>query len=53
MYKSLVCIKFVQIVVIFPESSQTFNWGEAKIPGTLNVEARRKLFWKTLKNTQI
>ena len=26
--KSLVCIQFLQIIVIFPESPQTFTWGE-------------------------
>ena len=30
--KSLACIKFLQMIVIFPESPQTFTWGgEAKI----------------------
>ena len=28
-YKSLVCIQFLQIIVIFPESLQTFTWGES------------------------
>ena len=39
-YKSLVCIKFLQIIVIFPESPQNFTWGESQNPGgsTLNVE---------------
>ena len=39
-YKSLVCIKFLQIIVFFPESPQTFTWGESQNPGgsTLNVE---------------
>ena len=40
--KSLVCIKFLQINVIFPEFPQTLNWGESQNPGggggTLNVE---------------
>ena len=29
-YKSLVCIQFLQIIVIFPESPQTFTWGESQ-----------------------
>ena len=40
-YKSLVCIQFLQIIVIFPESPQTFTWGESQNPGgggTFNVE---------------
>ena len=39
-YKSLVCIQFLQIIVIFPESPQTFTWGERQNPGggTFNVE---------------
>ena len=39
-YKSLVCNKFLQIIVIFPESPQTFTWGKSQNPGggTLNVE---------------
>ena len=40
-HKNLVCIKFLQIIVIFPESPQTFTWGESQNPGeggTLNVE---------------
>ena len=32
-YKSLVCIQFLQIIVIFPESPQTFTWGESQNPG--------------------
>ena len=32
-YKSLVCIKFLQIIVIFPESPQTFTWDESQNPG--------------------
>ena len=54
-YKSLVCIKFLQIIVIFPESPQTFTWGESQNPGggTLNVEMIGMLVgnvsWKTLK----
>ena len=44
-YKSLVCIKFLQII-IFPESPQTFTWGESQNSGgpggeegsTLNVK---------------
>ena len=56
--ESLVCFKFLQII-IFPESPQTFTWGESQNPegGTLNAEVIgmlvRNLFWKTLKNTQI
>ena len=59
MYTSLVCIKFLQIIVIFPESCQTFTWVESQNPGggTLNAEVIgmlvENLFWKTLKNTQI
>ena len=39
-YKSLVCIQFLHIIVIFPESFQTFTWGESQNPGggTFNVE---------------
>ena len=41
-YKCLVCIKFLQIIVIFPESPQTITWGESQNLGggrvTLNVE---------------
>ena len=54
--KSLVCIKFLQIIVIFLECPQTFTWGERENPGgggTLNVEVIgmvvRNFFWKTLK----
>ena len=32
-YKSLVCVQFLQIIVIFPESPQTFTWGESQNPG--------------------
>ena len=32
-YKSLVCIQFLQIIVIFPESPQAFTWGESQNPG--------------------
>ena len=32
-YKSLVCIQFLQIIVIFPESPQTFISGESQNPG--------------------
>ena len=32
-YKSLVCIQFLQIIVIFPEPPQTFTWGESQNPG--------------------
>ena len=32
-HKSLVCIQFLQIIVIFPESPQTFTWGESQNPG--------------------
>ena len=32
-YKSLVCIKVLQIIVIFPESHQAFSWGESENPG--------------------
>ena len=59
MYKSLVCIKFLQVIVVFPESFQTFTWGESQNPGggILNAEVIGMLvgnfFWKTLKNTQI
>ena len=68
-YKSLVCIKFLQIIVIFPESPQTFTWSESQNPGgdTLNVEVIGMLVgnflenskkysdldFKALKNTQI
>ena len=31
-YKSLVCVQFLQIIVIFPESPQTFTWGESQNP---------------------
>ena len=31
-YKSLVCIQFLQIIVIFPESRQTFTWDESQNP---------------------
>ena len=31
-YKSLVCIKFLQIIVIFPECPQSFTWGESQNP---------------------
>ena len=31
-YKSLVCIQLLQIIVIFPESPQTFTWGERQNP---------------------
>ena len=31
-YKSLVCIQFLQIIVILPESPQTFTWGESQNP---------------------
>ena len=31
-YKSLVCIQFLQIIVIFPETPQTFTWGESQNP---------------------
>ena len=39
-YKSLVCIQFLKIIVIIPESPQTFTWGESQNPegGTFNVE---------------
>ena len=39
-YKSLVCIQFLQIIVFFPESHQTFTWGESQNPGGghFNVE---------------
>ena len=40
-YKSLVCIKFLQIIVIFPESPQTFTWAESQNAGgggNLDVE---------------
>ena len=30
---TLVCIQFLQITVIFPESPQTFTWGESQNPG--------------------
>ena len=58
-YKKLVCFKFLQIIVIFPESPQTFTWVESQNPGggdslcRSDRYARRKRFWKTLKNTQI
>ena len=53
-YKRSVCIKFLQIIVIFPESPQTFTWSESQNPGgTLNVDVIGMLvgdvFWKTLK----
>ena len=32
-YKSLLSIKFLKIIVIFPESPQTFTWGESQNPG--------------------
>ena len=40
-YKSFVCIQFLQIIVIFPESPQNFTWGKTQNPGgggTFNVE---------------
>ena len=54
-YKSLVCIQFLQIIVIFPESPQTFTWGESQNRGggggTFNVEVIQvcslETFWKT------
>ena len=57
-YKSLVCIQFLQIIVIFPGSSQTFTWGESQNPGggggVLLMQkwyryVRRKRLWKILK----
>ena len=48
-YKSLVCIKFLQINVIFPESPQTFTWGESQNPGgggTLTGMLVRNIFGK-------
>ena len=52
-YKSLVCIKFLQIIVIFPESPQTFTWGGSQNPGgggTLNVEVIGMLVGNVLEN---
>ena len=64
-YKSLVCIKFLQMIVICPESLQTFTWGESQnsreeeVIGMLvgnfleNPKKCSDLDFKALKNTQI
>ena len=48
--QSLACIKFRQIIVIFPP--QTFTWGESQNPGggTLNAEVIGMLIGNVLEN---